>query len=72
MTSLAVIEGELIMQRLYLLRAARAEEAVEVGSPAYMELAEIIDDLLERIQQLVLCRLAVLRARGMNERHTVQ
>jgi hypothetical protein len=68
MSNLAIIEGELLMARIRLRRAARAEEQHPVGSRAYMEIFEIIDELLAQIQGLELARHAILRT----ERHTVQ
>jgi hypothetical protein len=68
MNNLAIIEGELMMARIRLRRAARAEEQHPVGSRACMEIFEIIDELLAQIQGLELARHAILRT----ERHTVQ
>jgi hypothetical protein len=68
MSNLAILEGELLMARIRLRRAVRAEEQHHVGSRAYMEIFEIIDDLLAQIEGLELARHAMLRT----ERHTVQ
>jgi hypothetical protein len=68
MSNIAIIEGELMMARIRLRWAARAEEQHPVGSRAYMEIFEIIDELLAQIQGLELARHAILRT----ERHTVQ
>lgn len=68
MSNLAILEGELLMARIRLGRAVRAEEQHDVGSPAYMELFEIIDGLLALIEGLELARHAILRT----EKHTVQ
>jgi hypothetical protein len=65
--NLAMIEGELIVARIRLARAVRAEEMHEVGTDTYMEIAQIIDELIAQIQGLVLA-LHSMRT----ERHTVQ
>ncbi len=59
---LATIEHELATARIYLARAVRVDSQCAVGSAAYFEISEIIDELLARIEQLVLTRAHVLAA----------
>jgi hypothetical protein len=68
---LATIEHELLSARIYLGRAVRVENDLEVGSGAYLEVFEIIDELLARIEQLELRRLAVLTAIRRHEGRAV-
>jgi hypothetical protein len=64
---LATIEHELRLARIHLSRAVRAESNFAVGSSAYLEIAEIMDDLLARIEQLVLARALILTVRDLRE-----
>jgi hypothetical protein len=66
------IEHELCIARIRLARAVRAESEVAVGSAAYLELFEIVDELLARIEWLVLRRHTVLAAIGRHKRSRLQ
>jgi hypothetical protein len=69
---LATIEDELRLARVQLGRAVRVESECAVGSAAYLEVSEIIDQLLARIEQLVLTRALVLAAIRRHEGRALQ
>jgi hypothetical protein len=69
---LATIEHELCLARIHLGRAVRVENGYAVGTAAWLEIAEIVDELLARIEQLVLTRAHVLAAIRRHEGSTLQ
>jgi hypothetical protein len=69
---LATIEHELCLARIHLGRAVRVESECAVGSAAHLEVFEIIDELLARIEQLVVTRAHVLAAIRRHEASALQ
>jgi hypothetical protein len=72
MTRLKAIERQIVSARVELDEAARRERDCPVGSPSYMKVMEIVDDLMERIEQLVLARALILLAREVRDESTLQ
>jgi hypothetical protein len=69
---LEAIERQIIAARVDLQEAARRERDCPVGSPSYMKVMGIVDDLMGQIEQLVLARALILMTREVRAGSTLQ